>query len=177
MNWLKRIRDRLAGRQPLEPESVLEELMSLVERGTRELERRQFKKAVDSFTRAMKLTTPQAGMLHHRGSALAELHRHREAIVDYTGAIQLLPTHPDLYLDRGNSHHALDEFDHAVRDYTEAIRIKPNFAKAFANRAAVHAENGRREDSDSDAAKARELGVDEAALDILLAESREKASR
>ena len=176
MNWLKLIRDRLLGRQTLEPEDVLEEVMSLVERGKEELERQRFKKAVDSFTRAMELTTPQAGMLHHRGSALAELHHHRQAIIDYTAAIQLLPAYPDLYLDRGNSYHALDELDHALKDYTEAIRIKPDFAEAFANRAAVHAENGNRDDSDSDAAKARELGVDGAALDALLAESRKKAA-
>ncbi len=124
--------------------------------------------AIEHFTDAITDAPNSAKLYHNRADAYALNGQHLEAIVDYDVAVRIDPSYPDTYLDRGNSRYAIGHLADAIKDLNEAIRIKPDWGEAYANRAVVHAELDKPEESDQDAETAKTLGVNDTRLSEML---------
>ncbi len=145
-----------------------ERTLNIFKNGVREVDEGHPEKAIDHFTEAIARSSGSAKLHHYRADAFAINDEFEKAIVDYDTAVRLNPSYPDTYLDRGNSHYQLNQYESAIKDFSEAIRLKPDWGEAHANRAVINVELGNSEDSESDAATAKTLGVNEKLLDGML---------
>ena len=102
--------------------------------GTLSLQTKEYTKAVDFLTKALKLNPDYAEAYSNRGLALRELKRLDEALVSYDRAISIKPDYAEAYFNRGNALKELKRLDEALVSYDRAISIKPDHAEAYFNR-------------------------------------------
>lgn len=101
------------------------------EAGRNHYVRKEYDKAVESFTRAINLQPGNGVYYIQRGNAYSAKGERRIAIIDYTGALQRLNYNDSknrsvAHNNRGNQYYSLGEYDNAVNDYKEAARLDPN---------------------------------------------------
>ncbi|MEK9675089.1 MAG: tetratricopeptide repeat protein [Chloroflexota bacterium] len=145
-----------------------EKTLNIVDKAIKEIENGGYKNAIKKITKAIDSSPDSFKLYHHRGDAYTLNGQHHEAITDFDTAIRLNPGYPDTYLDRGNEWYELGQLDKALKDFSEAIRLKPEWGEAHANRAVIHAELGNLKESETDAEKAKTLGVTPERLEEML---------
>jgi tetratricopeptide (TPR) repeat protein len=102
------------------------------------LEKKEYDKAINAFTDAIRLDPNDVAAYFNRGLAYDNQHKFDEAIRDYTEAIRLDPNDVAAYYGRGLAYYKQHKFDEAIRDYTEAIRLDPNDVAAYVNRGGAY---------------------------------------
>lgn len=106
---------------------------SLITRGNAWCEEKEYDKAIEDFTEAIRLRPRFALAYFNRGKCWYAKQEYNPAIADFTEAIRLRPTYGS-YTMRGHCRYDKQEFDRAIEDYTEAIRLEDKHAKRFINR-------------------------------------------
>ena len=98
------------------------------------LDKKQYAKAIQSFTQAIALNPNIATQYEGRGDAYYYLKQYTKAIQDFTHAIALDPKDANQYKNRGNAYVGFKQYTKAIQDFTHAIALDPNTAKYYKNR-------------------------------------------
>jgi tetratricopeptide (TPR) repeat protein len=97
---------------------------------------RQYSRAIDDYTTAIKLKPDYAEAYNDRAFAYYLNREFERAIADYTRAIELRPNYPKAYNSRGVVYMAGGYgAAKSVPDFDRAIELKPDFRYAYINRA------------------------------------------
>jgi tetratricopeptide (TPR) repeat protein len=104
--------------------------------------RREYDRAIEIYTEAIRLDPRRAAAYIDRGNSYYNKKDYDRAIQDFTEAIELKPS-TVAFNNRGNAYRARKDYERAFQDYNEAIRLDPNYAFTFNNRG-----NGYRERKD-----------------------------
>jgi len=88
--------------------------------------RKEYAKAIEEFTIAIRAYPDYDEAYYHRGLAHGDFKRLDEAITDFTTAARLAPQKAEPFYRRGQVYAHLERFAEAVADYTEAIRLTPS---------------------------------------------------
>lgn len=108
--------------------------------------RHEQQKAVEAFTRCMKLDADYAASCYfRRGWARMQLKEYKQAIEDLNEAIRLDPTDHWSYELRAWINGRLGEHKLAIADFTKAIQLSPNLPQAYRHRASSYEELGLHE--------------------------------
>ncbi len=104
-------------------------------------------RAIEWFTKAIRLEPANAAVYMDLGNALKRAGEYRAALLHYDRAIALRPEYPEAYTNRGNTLFDCGEFASAVASYEKALAINPAFAQAHYGRARASRELGRLADA------------------------------
>jgi tetratricopeptide (TPR) repeat protein len=104
-------------------------------------------KAIDFFSKAIRINPNFGPCYSNRGNALKEIGRYNEALINYDKAISLQPSDANNYSNRGVALQELGRLEEALSSYDKAISLDPNSAEAFSNRGVALQELGRLEEA------------------------------
>lgn len=97
------------------------------------------KKAINSFTSALKIEPKFTMAYYYRGVSYIEVRQFDEAIRDFTTAIKFNPNFSQAYFSRGLAYHnGKRQHEQAMRDYTKAIEVTPSFIPAYRYRGEMY---------------------------------------
>ena len=99
---------------------------------------RQIDRAIEVYSRAIKLNPNYADAYYGRGYAYESKDNFDRAIENYTKAIDLKSDFDIFYINRGVAYGKKGDYDRAVEDFTKAIQLKPDDAEAYYNRGTVY---------------------------------------
>ncbi len=133
-----------------------------LQRGNFLLMLRQIDKAIEAYSRAIKLKPNYAEPYNNRGVTYGEKGNLNRAIVDYTKAIKLKPDYAEAYNNRGVAYGNKGDFDRAIVDYNKAIELKPDNAIAYYNRGVAYGNKGDFDRAIADYTTAVKLKPDDA---------------
>jgi tetratricopeptide (TPR) repeat protein len=122
----------------------------------------EYNKAIEYFTKAIKLEPNKALYYNRRGFSYYELKEHEKSIADHSKAIELEPDNALYYNNRGSSYSWLSEYEKAITDYSKAIELEPNNALYYNNRGSSYNCLNEYEKAIADHSKAIELEPDNA---------------
>ena len=108
---------------------------------------KQWDKALELFTDALKINTTSAIVYNNCGIVLKELVRLEEALGCYDLAIKYKPNYAEAYYNRGIVLNELERLEDALASYDWAINFKWDFAEAYLNRGTVLKQLMRLEDA------------------------------
>jgi len=89
-----------------------------------------YHKAVEAFSRIIKLTPNSAHAYNNRGVAYSELGNYRLAIQDFNRAVNMNPEDALFRFNRGIAFAREEEFHLAVTDFSQVIDMDPKHAEA-----------------------------------------------
>lgn len=95
------------------------------ERGNAAFKEKQWQKAVNFYTEAIKLNEKVATYYSNRAAAFLELTSYRQAEADCTSAIELDSKSVKAYLRRGTAREMLGYYKEAVDDFNHALVLEP----------------------------------------------------
>lgn len=107
-----------------------------------EEKQKEYKKAVDHYTKALEHDLQQTAIYNNRGNAYVAISEINKAIEDFSKAIELYPSYANAYVNRGEAYLREGKFDKAIDDFDIVIGIQPDFAEAYNNRGKAYNENG-----------------------------------
>ncbi|MCY7278779.1 MAG: tetratricopeptide repeat protein [Phormidesmis sp. CAN_BIN44] len=106
--------------------------------GLDDLHKKDYEKALQSFTKALEFSPSHADAHTYRGNLYYSLGRYQEAIVDYSRALESNPTFSYLYNRRGASREALKDYQGALEDYNQSIKLYPEQGATYRNLGSAH---------------------------------------
>jgi len=95
------------------------------EKGNAAFKEKQWQKAVNFYTEAIKLNGKMATYYSNRAAAFLELTSYRQAEADCTSAIDLDPKIVKAYLRRGTAREMMGYYKEAVEDFNHALILEP----------------------------------------------------
>ncbi len=125
--------------------------------GKNYFESKQYRQAVESYTKAIELQRNVVGFYSRRGDAWFELGENDQAIDDYNRAIELEPEDWTSYNNRGYIYDKMGKHNEALEDFGYAIKIQPQEAIPYNNRGNVYEELGIYDKAISDCESAIKL--------------------
>lgn len=132
----------------------------LLELGNQQYARKQYKEALISYTRAIKLEPRKEVTYSRRGNVEQGLKQYQKAIEDYNKAIELNPKYAIAYSNRGNAKQYFELYEDAILDYNKAIELDPNISEFYYNRGNAERMQKKYKKSIDDYTKAIELDND-----------------
>jgi tetratricopeptide (TPR) repeat protein len=126
-------------------------------RGNAWIEKVDYRKGIDDYTKAMENDPGYAAAYNKRGLARYGTGDNVNVIADYTNAIKLDPRYADAYYNRGNAWGDRGDDDKAIADLTKAIEINPKYANAYYNRGNAWVKKGDYDKAIIDYTKAIEI--------------------
>ena len=123
--------------QSIDPNAVAEFVKGLTYQN-----RRNYEKALEHYTEALRLNPQLAGAYNNRGNVYNSMGEHDCAIRDFIKAIQLRPDFADAYNNRGNAYDKRGDSDRAIEDFTKAIQLKPDLVEACYNLGGAYFKKG-----------------------------------
>lgn len=111
-----------------------------IRRGDRAYDEGDFRKALNEYSKAIKLDPGNTAAYNNRGYVYDELEQYEKAIADYTKAIEINQSYATAYSNRGASYYELKQHESAVKDCIKAIELKPNNATFHNNLGTVYCE-------------------------------------
>uniref|UniRef100_A0A0E0KI15 Amidase domain-containing protein n=1 Tax=Oryza punctata TaxID=4537 RepID=A0A0E0KI15_ORYPU len=95
------------------------------EKGNIAFKEKQWQKAINFYTEAIKLNNKVATYYSNRAAAFLELASYRQAEADCTSAIDIDPKIVKAYLRRGTAREMLGYYKEAVDDFSHALVLEP----------------------------------------------------
>lgn len=125
--------------------------------------KRDFDRAIDSFSHALEIAPTNANAYDGRGLAKSNKGDNDGAIADLNVAITLDPRSARAFNNRGFAKSRNSDIDGAIADYTEAIRLNGAYTLAYINRGRVKAKKNDLEGAIADFTQAITLEPNNAA--------------
>ncbi|MCX5718008.1 MAG: tetratricopeptide repeat protein [Nitrospirae bacterium] len=100
-------------------------------------------KAIEAFTKAIKLNPKYEKFYVFRGNAYGEVGNNQYAVRDITKAIKLNPKYVKAYVSRGNAHVRSGSYQQAVKDYSMAVKLNPKHEEAYCYRGVAYGALGK----------------------------------
>ncbi|RAL49466.1 unnamed protein product [Cuscuta campestris] len=107
------------------PEDSMADSEILKEKGNAAYKNKQWNKAVNYYTEAIKLNEINSTYYSNRAAAYLELGRFQQAVSDCTNAISLDKKNVKAYLRRGTARESLLFFNEALQDFKHALVLEP----------------------------------------------------
>ena len=126
-------------------------------RGMRYRDNEEYDKAIQDFTKALRLKPGWSWTLIARGHAYSWSKRHTEAIADQELAVKLDPSDV-AYSARGMDLMAAGELDRALADFNKSIELNPKRFYAYLNRGHLYMKRSKHREALSDYRMALEIG-------------------
>ncbi|MBD2597557.1 tetratricopeptide repeat protein [Nostoc spongiaeforme FACHB-130] len=109
---------------------------------------RDYKQAVESFTKAIQEEPKYAKSFINRGNARYNLKDYEGALIDYTKALEINPQEVKALVNRGNARYMLADYSNdpdreyhlAIADFNNAIRLNIKEAEAYIRRGIVRSQ-------------------------------------
>jgi len=104
---------------------------SYISRGNAWLKKREYSRAIDDYTQAIKLDAKKAEVYNYRGFARAELAARSKlndinlAIEDYTQAISINKNYVDALVNRSYAYYQTENFTRVIEDCDRIIALEP----------------------------------------------------
>lgn len=99
-------------------------------------------KAINDFSRAIRINPRYASAYHNRGYAYERKGEPDKAIMDLSEAIRLNPQDARAYVSRGRAYRMKGELEKALADLDISIGLAPQRPEGYANRAYVFLKRG-----------------------------------
>ena len=96
--------------------------------------KRDYDKAIEDFTAAIRLSEKDPAIYYHHGLAYEGKGEHGKAIADYSDAVRLDAKSVDAYLGRAAAKWAKGDRDGIMADYNSAVVADPKSADAYSGR-------------------------------------------
>lgn len=125
--------------------------------GDRYYEQKEYDKAVESYSKAIRMQANTAQFYNDRGCAYDSLGEHDQAISDYEKAIELNPDDTSAYINLGYTYNHLGKYDKAFSFLDQAINLDPEDVVAYINRGCGYCDLGEYGKAMSDFNRAMEL--------------------
>jgi len=114
-------------------------LEALVSRGNTWLKKKDYRRAIEDYTRAIKINGGRAELYNYRGFARTELaygqaSELRLAIEDYSRAIAITANYTDALINRSQALLEIGEYRRVIDDCTRIIALEPKNAYAWNRR-------------------------------------------
>lgn len=106
--------------------------------GNRYYELKQYEKAVESYSKAIRMQANTAQFYNDRGCAYDSLGEHDKAISDFEKAIELDPENTAAYINMGYTYNNLKKYDKAFSFLDQAIKLDPEGTVAYVNRGYIY---------------------------------------
>lgn len=103
------------------------------DRGLRELGRRDYDGAINSFSQAIGLSMADPKLYFLRGQCFYNLHDYQKALTDFEHSLQLRPRNPEVLLWKGTVLSKMGEEKRSEQTYLTAMRINPQLVQQFKN--------------------------------------------
>jgi len=97
-----------------------ETVRELLDQGVNQITRKNYKKAIELFDKAIAMDNGDQELYAHRGQAKHYLGLYQEAILDYNKAIQLEPDYAEVYHLRGLAKAELKDMNGACEDWEKS---------------------------------------------------------
>src|SRR5262249_47860523 len=130
---------------------------ALLTRGDAQATRRDYDKAIATYSDALKSDPDNARVLEGRGIAYGNKGQDDLAMADYNAALQKRPNYAAPYNSRGFLYLRKGALQSALDDFSAAIRLAPKFLLPYPNRARVETMNKDYDAALADFAKAAEI--------------------
>jgi tetratricopeptide (TPR) repeat protein len=121
------------------------------------LNRKQYDKAIENYTKAIKVNDRVREYWLCRGNAYREMRRNREAIEDYTKAIELYPGFKEAYFNRGRTRNGIKDYRGAIADFSKVIELNPRDKYSYSNRGYAYRQLGKSDEAIRDYRKSIEI--------------------
>lgn len=125
--------------------------------GGRCYDAKQYDKAVESYSKAIREQPSTAEFYNDRGCAYFFLGEYEKALFDFNKAIELNPDVGEAYGNRGDIYSELGEYEKALSDYNKVIEMNPNNKEIYNNRGYAYSNLSEHEKAIFDFNKAIEL--------------------
>jgi tetratricopeptide (TPR) repeat protein len=112
-------------------------------RGNLWLGKKEWARAVDDYSAALRQAPTDPVILRNRGLAWSQLKDHNRAVADYSAAIQFDPQYGWAYESRGRAWAEVGAYENAVADFSEALRLDPDDLVALQGRGLAWVQNQR----------------------------------
>ena len=100
-------------------------------KGDKQVNDLNYRKAIFSYTKALKIKKNYFDALLNRGICHLNLQNYNSALLDFNNAIKLDPKNYESYLLRGKTNFQLINFKNAVADFDKYIRFEKKNAEAY----------------------------------------------
>lgn len=107
---------------------------SKFDRGIDDIENRNYRSAVETFSDIIREDPKDAQAHNNLGVAYFYLGQFEKAITSYTNAISLDPEYDDAFNNRGLAKAEIVNYNGAIEDFNEALSLSPNDASYYNNR-------------------------------------------
>ena len=97
----------------------------------------RFQEAIESYDKAVALSSDIAEIHYNRGLTLVDLMRYEEAVASFDRALALNPGFASALNDRGNAFCWLGRLDEALASFDRALALNPDLAEAHNGRGVV----------------------------------------
>jgi tetratricopeptide (TPR) repeat protein len=138
-------------------QTILSQAELALQQGNFLMTLRQIDKAIENYSRAIKLNPNYTDAYKNRGIAYREKGKYNRAITDFSTAIDLKPDDAEIYKSRGGAYGNKGNYECAIADSNKAIDLDPNYAAAYSNRSAAYGLKGDYECAIADGSKAIDL--------------------
>jgi len=119
-------------------------------RGNAQVERQQFKAAIDDFSKALSIDPSATDAFYNRAAAYAAMNRLDLAVADYTALLKIAPNDPDTLFNRAWLYSIQGKYDQALDDLGKVLIVKPDDFETRLRRAGISIQLGRNEDAIAD---------------------------
>ncbi|BAY16673.1 tetratricopeptide repeat protein [Anabaenopsis circularis NIES-21] len=99
---------------------------------------KQYSKALEDLTEAIKLVPDEAEYLSDRGKTYRLMELYQEALQDFDHAIELSPQYNRAIANRGLTYRVMKLYEEALQDYDRAIELNPKYDWAIASRGVTY---------------------------------------
>ena len=115
----------------------------LLRRAGTELHRFNYQKAIDDYSRTIRLDPNEVEAFRKRGYAYNNIGLYKKAINDCNKTIKLDPTLALNFSNRGSVYNSIGLQQKAINDCTQAIKLDPKLPDAFFERGAAYNNDGQ----------------------------------
>lgn len=127
---------------------------------------KQKTKAIEYFSKAIRINPNEASYYYNRGNAYLISWYNKQAIDDFYKAIELDQSFAanahkkcgDIHLRQGSEYGTQKRYEKAIQEYDKAIELNPNDYKSYYNRGKCYQALDDTEKAQADFEKAKELG-------------------
>jgi tetratricopeptide (TPR) repeat protein len=113
------------------------------QRATEYLNKKDYQKAIEAYTEALKLNPRHAKAYFNRALAQFNLKNYDKAIEDATQAININPQYAEAYHNRGTAYASQARYTEALADIDQAIKLNPQLAEAYFSRGVINQALGK----------------------------------
>jgi tetratricopeptide (TPR) repeat protein len=114
-------------------------------------------KAIEAFTKAIKLNPTYEKFYVFRGNVYGESGNNKQAVKDFTKALKLNPKYIKAYVSRGNAFLRSGNYQQAVKEYTMAVKLNSKHEEAYCYRGVAFGALGKEQQALEDFSRAIKL--------------------